>query len=69
MKLCKKRQPICIKITTHHHKAFIALPREHAQFKAWKDKGVKAFVLGDDRGKFYRHLKQDLLSFKGGEPL
>ncbi|HEF0711350.1 TPA: HpcH/HpaI aldolase/citrate lyase family protein [Staphylococcus aureus] len=57
------------KITTHHHKAFIALPREHAQFKAWKDKGVKAFVLGDDRGKLYRHLKQDLLSYKGGEPL
>ncbi|UEX90150.1 HpcH/HpaI aldolase/citrate lyase family protein [Staphylococcus ratti] len=54
-------------ITQRHHKGFIALPREKAQHVAWQGKGVQAFVLGDDRGKFYRHLKQELASFKGGE--
>lgn len=53
-------------IAKHYNKGFIALPREASQFKAWQAKGVTTFVLGDDRGKFYRHLKQEHLSFKGG---
>ncbi len=38
-----------------HGKHFCALPREDGHLQ-WQAQGVQTFILGDDRGKIYRHL-------------
>lgn len=55
-------------VATENDKYFCALPRNEAQQHAWGEQGVQAFVLGDDRGKLYRSLKQELVERKGDEP-
>ncbi|UXR55045.1 HpcH/HpaI aldolase/citrate lyase family protein [Staphylococcus schleiferi] len=50
--------------TQAHDKLFCALPRTQAHIKEWQQKGVKMFVLGDDRGKIYRHFKQTVGEIK-----
>ncbi|ARJ51183.1 HpcH/HpaI aldolase family protein [Staphylococcus lutrae] len=45
-------------------KYFCALPRDEAQVKQWRNQGVQCLLMGDDRGKIYRHLQQDLAQMK-----
>ena len=52
-------------VTQATDKYFCALPRDTAQQKMWLQRGVNAFVLGDERGKLYRHLKSELSVHKG----
>ncbi|PTE97630.1 siderophore biosynthesis protein SbnG, partial [Staphylococcus cohnii] len=52
-------------VTQGANKYFCALPRDTAQQQMWLLRGVNAFVLGDERGKLYRHLKSELAVHKG----
>lgn len=42
---------------------YCAIPRVEEDFPAWHDKGVRAFVLGDDRGIAFRALTAHLNKF------
>jgi staphyloferrin B biosynthesis citrate synthase len=39
---------------------FCAIPRAHEDFVQWLNLGVQAFVVGDDRGIFFRTLRENL---------
>jgi 4-hydroxy-2-oxoheptanedioate aldolase len=43
---------------------FCAIPRVLEDFTFWKERGVRAFVLGDERGIAYRALEAHLNGFK-----
>ncbi|RFC32281.1 MAG: 4-hydroxy-2-oxoheptanedioate aldolase [Candidatus Nitrotoga sp. SPKER] len=43
---------------------FCAIPRAANQLNAWKERGVLAYLLGDDRGVSFRALKAHLVEFK-----
>ncbi|CAH1903996.1 4-hydroxy-2-oxoheptanedioate aldolase [Candidatus Nitrotoga sp. HW29] len=43
---------------------FCAIPRAANQLHAWKERGVQAYLLGDDRGVNFRALKAHLMGFK-----
>jgi 2-keto-3-deoxy-L-rhamnonate aldolase RhmA len=47
-----------------NHVHFCALPRAAEDFKQWTEKGVQAFVLGDERGISYRAMRDLLQSTK-----
>ena len=47
-----------------HGKHFCALPREDEDIAKWQAQGVQTFILGDDRGKIYRHLSASLATSK-----
>jgi 4-hydroxy-2-oxoheptanedioate aldolase len=40
-----------------HQVPFCAIPRERGQYGDWLQRGVRAFLLGDDRGVSFRALK------------
>ncbi|SFU83452.1 HpcH/HpaI aldolase family protein [Pseudoduganella namucuonensis] len=40
-----------------HRVPFCAIPRAPGQHAAWREQGVRAFLLGDDRGVAFRALK------------
>jgi len=44
---------------------FCAIPRADGQHEAWCKAGVKAFLLGDDRGLSFRALKANLGNYRG----
>jgi len=46
---------------TAHGIPFCAIPRMTGQHEAWCDAGVRAFLLGDDRGLSFRALKANLV--------
>lgn len=50
--------------TTTAGKQFCALPRDDQQVQRWQQQGVQCFLMGDDRGKLYRHLKHNLAQVK-----
>ncbi|MCP8713482.1 HpcH/HpaI aldolase family protein [Staphylococcus arlettae] len=56
-------------VTQGANKYFCALPRDTAQQQMWLLRGVNAFVLGDERGKLYRHLKSELAVHKGAHTI
>lgn len=43
---------------------FCAIPRAAYQLHSWKARGVRAYLLGDDRGVNFRALKTHLMEFK-----
>ena len=45
-------------------KHFCALPREDEDIAKWRSQGVQTFILGDDRGKIYRHFSATLATSK-----
>lgn len=47
----------------HHAVPFCAIPRACGQFDAWSEQGVKAFLLGDDRGISFRAMKANRDAF------
>jgi len=47
-----------------HTVPFCAIPRADGQFKTWREQGVKAFLLGDDRGISFRALKSQTSLYK-----
>lgn len=46
---------------------FCAIPRVEGQHEAWSEAGVRAFLLGDDRGLGFRALKAHLSSYRPAE--
>lgn len=48
-----------------HRVPFCAIPRADGQHEAWCEAGVKAFLLGDDRGVSFRALKANLGNYCG----
>lgn len=48
-----------------HGVAFCAIPRVEGQHEAWCEAGVRAFLLGDDRGVAFRTLKTHLGNYRG----
>lgn len=48
-----------------HGVPFCAIPRVDGQHEAWCEAGVKAFLVGDDRGISFRALKARFKSFSG----
>nr|WFN99227.1 hypothetical protein PD502_00545 [Staphylococcus aureus] len=51
-------------VVNAHGKHFCALPREDEDIAKWQAQGVQTFILGDDRGKIYRHLSASLATSK-----
>ncbi len=47
-----------------NNKHFCALPREDDDIPQWRAQGVQTFILGDDRGKIYRHFATTLTKSK-----
>jgi 4-hydroxy-2-oxoheptanedioate aldolase len=47
-----------------HAVRFCAIPRAADQMKRWKERGVQAYLLGDDRGVSFRALKANLAGFR-----
>ncbi|AUS08116.1 siderophore biosynthesis protein SbnG [Laceyella sacchari] len=47
----------------HHGVPYGTIPRNKADRQVWWDKGVRVFVVGDDRGIFYRALKSQLSEY------
>lgn len=48
-----------------HGVPFCAIPRADGQHEAWCEAGVRAFLLGDDRGVSFRALKANLGNYCG----
>ncbi|MBC3885224.1 HpcH/HpaI aldolase family protein [Undibacterium griseum] len=48
-----------------HGVPFCAIPRADGQHATWCEAGVRAFLLGDDRGVSFRALKANLGNFHG----
>lgn len=48
-----------------HEVAFCAIPRVDGQHEAWCEAGVRAFLLGDDRGVAFRALKTHVGNYHG----
>lgn len=46
-----------------HQVPFCAIPREAGQQQAWQQLGVRAFLLGDDRGVSFRALKAHVAAY------
>jgi 4-hydroxy-2-oxoheptanedioate aldolase len=46
-----------------HRVPFCAIPREAGQQRAWLECGVRAFLLGDDRGVSFRALKAHVAAY------
>jgi 4-hydroxy-2-oxoheptanedioate aldolase len=46
-----------------HDIPFCAIPRVHDQFQYWSRRGVRAFLLGDDRAVSFRALKANVSKF------
>ena len=44
---------------------FCAIPRVDGQHEAWCEAGIRAFLLGDDRGVSFRALKAHFSSYRG----
>ena len=44
---------------------FCAIPRADGQHETWYEAGVRAFLLGDDRGVSFRALKANLGNYRG----
>lgn len=42
---------------------FCAMPRQAGQFDAWFEQGVKAFLIGDDRGISFRAIKANRAAY------
>jgi 4-hydroxy-2-oxoheptanedioate aldolase len=42
---------------------FCAIPRAPGQFEHWREQGVDAFLLGEDRGILFRRLRDYRQSF------
>ena len=43
---------------------FCAIPRQAGQIDAWRDRGVRAFLTGEDRGIIFRQLTRSLEELK-----
>jgi 4-hydroxy-2-oxoheptanedioate aldolase len=43
---------------------FCAIPRAPGQYEAWRERGVLAFMLGDDRATAFRAMKQALAGYR-----
>lgn len=43
---------------------FCAIPRQPGQLEQWTEQGVRAFLLGDDRGVAFRALKAQVAGFR-----
>lgn len=53
-----------------HEVKFCAIPRTADQLTRWKERGVQAYLLGDDRGVSFRALKAHVSGMRNaGEPL
>jgi 4-hydroxy-2-oxoheptanedioate aldolase len=50
---------------SEHKVPFCAIPREAGQHHAWQQRGVRAFLLGDDRGVSFRALKAHVSAYAG----
>jgi len=46
-----------------HDVPFCAIPRLPGQFESWREQGINAFLLGDDRGVSFRALKANRSRF------
>lgn len=51
-------------ISQQAHIPFCAIPRLPGQKQQWKEKGVTAFLVGEDRGFIFKELKNKLHSLK-----
>jgi len=47
---------------------FCAIPRAPGQYQRWREQGVHAFLLGDDRATAFRAMKQNLAIYRGEIP-
>jgi 4-hydroxy-2-oxoheptanedioate aldolase len=50
---------------TRHRVQFCAIPRVPGQLEFWREQGVQAHLLGDDRGVSFRALKGHLAGMRG----
>jgi len=48
---------------SRHGLPFCALPRQAGQYEHWRGQGVRAFLVGDDRGIGFRALKAQRATF------
>ena len=51
-----------------YERPFCAIPRGNGQINKWREKGVSAFVAGQDRGIIFRALQQNLAKLKQRPP-